>query len=130
MSASCNFLIYASVGVKFKTAISKFCRSAFCCKDLTANESRNGFDVTEVTTAVPLTNVNKSEVQLITNVNKNEVQIVVPTSKKSQVKMIGIDSFCCKSVTASLMFCNVLRFFALLVCKFVNRGLSRLILNA
>ena len=62
VNASCNFLIYASVGVKFKTTISKLCcQCAFCCKSSPAaaastTELRNGQDL-EVTTAIPLVEV-------------------------------------------------------------------------
>lgn len=63
VNASCNFLIYASVGVKFKTTISKLCHCTFCCKSsptsaASTTELRNGHHETELTTtAMPLIEV-------------------------------------------------------------------------
>mgnify|MGYP001211778462 CR=1 FL=1 len=67
VNASCNFLIYASVGVKFKTTISKLCHCTLCCKSssptsaASTTELRNGHQEAELTTmAMPLIEVHSA----------------------------------------------------------------------
>ena len=72
VNASCNFLIYVSVGDKFKTTIDNFCHSILGCKKRVIVESdKNGLeedDNEEKAAAIPLVKVDTAKNQMmITN---------------------------------------------------------------
>ena len=61
INASCNFLIYVSVGDKFKTTIEKFCRSnvgcGICFKSSSQNPATSPVDAEENGKSIPLLQV-------------------------------------------------------------------------
>ena len=84
VNASCNFLIYVSVGDKFKTAIDNFCKSKLgCCfrKPSSPNDSNK---------SVPMLLINKSDAQ--------ESTVTKMTIRTSQHQVIYFSIFSSKTL--------------------------------